>query len=116
MRANGLYDTDDYSEAQKLGPDPRLGLPSFPLSLSVLKMSIVSCCCSALEFPTIVFGFSTLPKPIYQSHEIKFPIQNSYSGNSLAVQWLELHTSTAVGTGSIPGQELSKIPHAKLPK
>ena len=35
MRANGLYDTDDYSEAQKLGPDPWLGLPSFPLSLSV---------------------------------------------------------------------------------
>ena len=27
-----------------------------------------------------------------------------YSGTSLAVQWLRLHTSTAGGTGSVPGQ------------
>ena len=26
-------------------------------------------------------------------------------GNSLAVQWLELHTFTAKGLGSIPGRE-----------
>ena len=32
-------------------------------------------------------------------------------GSSLAVQWLRLHTSTAEGTGSIPGQE-TRIPHA----
>ena len=35
MRANDIYDSDDYSEAQKLGPDLWLGLPSFPLALSV---------------------------------------------------------------------------------
>ena len=32
-------------------------------------------------------------------------------GNSLAVQWLGLHTSTAGGTGSIPGWG-TKIPQA----
>ena len=32
-------------------------------------------------------------------------------GTSLAVQWLRLHTSTAGGTGLIPGQG-TKIPHA----
>ena len=32
-------------------------------------------------------------------------------GNSLAVQWLGLHASTAKGTGSIPGQG-TKIPQA----
>ena len=32
-------------------------------------------------------------------------------GTSLAVQWLRLCTSTAGGTGSIPGQG-NKIPHA----
>ena len=32
-------------------------------------------------------------------------------GTSLAVQWLRLCTSTAGGTGSIPGQG-TKIPHA----
>ena len=36
-------------------------------------------------------------------------------GNSLAVQWLGLHTSTAGGTGSIPGQG-TKIPKAAWPK
>ena len=34
MKANDLYDTDDYSDTQKLGPDPWLGLPSFPLVVS----------------------------------------------------------------------------------
>ena len=32
-------------------------------------------------------------------------------GTSLAVQWLRLHTSTAGGVGSIPGQGI-KIPRA----
>ena len=32
-------------------------------------------------------------------------------GNSLVVQWLGLHTSTAGGPGSIPGRE-TKIPKA----
>ena len=32
-------------------------------------------------------------------------------GTSLAVQWLGFHTSTAEGTGSIPGQGI-KTPHA----
>ena len=36
-------------------------------------------------------------------------------GTSLAVQWLRLCTSTAGGTGSIPGQG-TKIPHAPRPK
>ena len=31
-------------------------------------------------------------------------------GNSLAGQWLRLHTSTAGGTGLIPGQG-TKVPH-----
>ena len=31
--------------------------------------------------------------------------------NSLAIQWLGLHASTAEGMGSIPGQG-TKIPHA----
>ena len=35
------------------------------------------------------------------------------AGTSLAVQWLRLHTSTAGGTVSIPGQG-TKIPHAAL--
>ena len=39
----------------------------------------------------------------------KFKIRGG--GTSLAVQWLRLHTSTAVDTGSIPGRG-SKIPHA----
>ena len=32
-------------------------------------------------------------------------------GNSLAIQWLRLHASTAEGTGSTPGKG-TKIPHA----
>ena len=32
-------------------------------------------------------------------------------GNSLAVQWLRLHTSSAGGAGLIPGQG-TRIPHA----
>ena len=32
-------------------------------------------------------------------------------GTCLAVQWLRVHTTTAVGTGSIPGWG-TKIPHA----
>ena len=36
-------------------------------------------------------------------------------GASLTVQWLRLHTSTAGGTGSIPGWGM-KIPHAAQPK
>ena len=39
----------------------------------------------------------------------KFKIRGG--GTSLAVQWLRLHTSTAVGTGLIPGWG-TKIPHA----
>ena len=34
-------------------------------------------------------------------------------GNSLVVQWLRLHTFTAVGLGSIPGRG-TKIPQAVL--
>ena len=34
-------------------------------------------------------------------------------GNSLAVQWIGLHASTAGGTGSVPGWR-TKIPHAAL--
>ena len=42
---------------------------------------------------------------------LKFP----FSGNSLAVQWLKLHTSIAEGTGSILGQG-TKILNAKWQK
>ena len=38
-------------------------------------------------------------------------IQKLGIGNSLAVEWLGLCTSTAVGMALIPGQE-TKIPHA----
>ena len=41
----------------------------------------------------------------------RYCLQNVASGNSLAIQWSGPHTSTARGTGSIPGQE-NKIPHA----
>ena len=40
-----------------------------------------------------------------------FVIKKSYSGTSLVVRWLRLCTSTAKGTGSIPGQG-TEIPHA----
>ena len=45
------------------------------------------------------------------SHDKKFHLKESYLGNSLEVQCLGLHTSTAGGMGLIPGQE-TKIPHA----
>ena len=36
MKANDLYDTDDYSDTQKLGPDPGWGsCPSHRLSLPI---------------------------------------------------------------------------------
>ena len=38
-------------------------------------------------------------------------IQQAFTGTSLVVQWLRFHSSTAGGTGSIPGQG-TKIPHA----
>ena len=38
-------------------------------------------------------------------------IRTAGAGTSLAVQWLRLHTSTARGTDSIPGQG-TKIPQA----
>ena len=37
--------------------------------------------------------------------------EKTKGGISLAVQWLRLHASNAVGLGSIPGQG-TKIPHA----
>ena len=37
--------------------------------------------------------------------------QKTQYGNSLALQWVGLHTSTAEGPGSIPGWG-TKIPHA----
>ena len=39
-------------------------------------------------------------------------IKNNSGGTSLVVQWLRLHTSTAGGTGSIPGLG-TKIPRPK---
>ena len=38
------------------------------------------------------------------------------SGTSLVVQWLELHTSTAGGMGSIPGQGTKILQAAQLAK
>ncbi|KAI4577286.1 hypothetical protein MJG53_005089 [Ovis ammon polii x Ovis aries] len=44
MKANGLYDTDDYSETQKLGPDPGWGsCPSHQLSLPMGQISTGVC-------------------------------------------------------------------------
>ena len=40
-----------------------------------------------------------------------YAILKSFSGTSLVVQWLRLHTSNAGGRGSVPGQGI-KIPHA----
>ena len=45
--------------------------------------------------------------PWWQHH-----IKQLCPGTSLAVQWLELHVSTAEGTGLIPGRG-TKIPYAK---
>ena len=42
---------------------------------------------------------------------LKNVLKNVMYGTSLAVQWLRLHTSTSVGTVSIPGRE-TKILHA----
>ena len=44
------------------------------------------------------------------SHQIQQCIRR-ITGNSLAVQWLGLCTSTSGATGSIPGRR-AKIPHA----
>ena len=44
--------------------------------------------------------------------EVPQPVRGG-ARTSLVVQWLRLRTSTAWGTGSIPGQG-TKIPHARL--
>ena len=46
-----------------------------------------------------------------RAEEKESMIKAAYIGNSLAVQWLGLHASTAGGTGSIPGRG-TNIPHA----
>ena len=46
--------------------------------------------------------------------EVKYLyIENCHTGNSLVVQWLGLHTLTAEGPSSIPGQG-TKIPQVVL--
>ena len=50
-------------------------------------------------------------KPIFLDYYSLFLLRLLHPGNSLAVQWLGLHTSTAVGLGSIPGR-ITKIPQA----
>ena len=49
---------------------------------------------------------------------IIFQIKKKSVGNSLAVQWLGLHTFTAGGLGSIPGQETIRSckPHSVAKK
>ena len=47
----------------------------------------------------------------FRPGHIKLP----FEGNCLTVQWLGLHSSTAGGPGSIPGQG-TKIPQATRPK
>ena len=60
-------------------------------------------------------GFSPSPMLPQLQHTGAFPgtlIKNVGSGTFLEVQWLRLCTSTAEGTGSIPGQG-TKIPQAE---
>ena len=47
--------------------------------------------------------------------QFKNEIKKAIPGNSLVVQWLGLHTLTAEGLGSIPGQG-TKIPQAAQQK
>lgn len=42
---------------------------------------------------------------------IPFQFKKKFTGNSLAIQWLGFHASTARGTSSVLGQG-TKIPHA----
>ena len=56
--------------------------------------------------------------PTFLSRET-FPgsmIPEEDTGTSLAVQWLRLHTSTAGGMGSIPGQGRSCMPCSQKKK
>ena len=46
------------------------------------------------------------------SYQLPNPLRLNDSGTSLAVQWLGLCTSTAGGTGSIPGRG-TKFSHAE---
>ena len=45
------------------------------------------------------------------SHQRNFQKKLDTAGTSLAVKWLRLHSSTAGGLSSVPGQR-TKIPHA----
>ena len=47
-------------------------------------------------------------QPLYYQNNT---LRSDVLRNSLVVQWLGLHASTAGGTGSVPGQG-TKIPHA----
>ena len=56
---------------------------------------------SNLSFSSFVFrveGREVVPHGV-----ILCRLGNTYTGTSLAIQWLRLHASTAGGTGSIPG-------------
>ena len=43
-------------------------------------------------------------------------IKNDVCGNSLAVQWLELHAFTTKGPGSIPARGTNPASHVAQPK
>ena len=65
--------------------------------------------------PNSISESYSMPPP-YNPHPTirkfsQFCLQNISRGNSLVVQWLRLHASTAGGAGSIPGRG-TKIPHA----
>ena len=49
-------------------------------------------------------------QPLYMG-SLENWLLKSCTGSSLVVQWLRLHTSTAEGTGSMPGRG-AKISHA----
>ena len=69
---------------------------------------VISCFVCNLVIVSLVDLYSLYPQISFSSLPLKIFLS---VGSSLAVQWLGLHMSTTMGTGSIPGWG-SKIPHA----
>ena len=59
-----------------------------------------------------VCGLSLVGDYLFETSHLEISISD---GNSLAVQWLRLHTSTTGDTGSIPGWGIKTL-HAMWPK
>ena len=96
----------DHGERQL--PPPQEPGPSADGPAKFLRKAInldVSVKC--LNFQTLATYSKMLKTPQGQ--------ENRWTGSSLVVQWLRLHTSTARGKSSIPGWR-TKIQHAMQPK